>query len=159
MILTWCGFSLAATRNIIIDDMLSAPEGLEHLNQQITDGLMSMYREYSKISVADGKIIFTCIQQRRVISLKDWVKDKMRLQETPTFVANSTRPDFIRAIDEASERNKNRINQRKAGKSLVTMVFQVKLQTATQWDRCNIELESKLKMIIGTNGIPLSYVI
>ena len=41
-----------------------------------------------------------------VISIKDWVKDKMRLQETPTFVVNTTRPDFIRAIDEASERNK-----------------------------------------------------
>ena len=106
MILTWCGFSLAATRNIIIDDMLSAPEGLEHLNQQITDGLMSMYREYAKISVADGKIIFTRIHQRRVIALKDWVKDKLRLQETPTFVEKTMRPDYIRAIDEASERKK-----------------------------------------------------
>ena len=118
---------LAANLNRIISDMLSVPEELEDLNQETTDGLMSMYREYAKISVTDRKIIFTRIQQRRVIALKDWVKDKMRLQETPTFVAKTVRPDFIQAIGEASERKKNRINQRKAGESLITTVFQVKL--------------------------------
>ena len=35
----------------------------------------------------------------------------------------------------------------------------MKLETATQWDRWNIELESNLKMVIGMNGILLSYVI
>ena len=33
------------------------------------------------------------------------------------------------------------------------------METATQWDRWAIELESKLKIIIGTKGIALSYVI
>ena len=37
--------------------------------------------------------------------------------------------------------------------------FQVQLETATQWDRWKIELESNLKMIIGAKGIALSYVI
>ena len=38
-------------------------------------------------------------------------------------------------------------------------MFQVQLETATQWDRWEIELESNLKMIIGEKGITLSYVI
>ena len=36
--------------------------------------------------------------------------------------------------------------------------FQVKLETATQWDFWIIKLESNLKMSIGENGISLSYV-
>ena len=102
MILTWCKFTLAKTRNRIIEDMLSAPEGLEHLNQETTDGLMLMYREYAKRSVAYRNIVFTRIQQRRVIALKYCVKDKMRLQEMPNFEANTMRTEFLRAVDKAS---------------------------------------------------------
>ena len=42
---------------------------------------------------------------------------------------------------------------------MITTAFQVQLETATQWDRWAIELESNLKMIIGAKGISLSYVI
>ena len=42
---------------------------------------------------------------------------------------------------------------------MIATAFQVQLETATQWDRWEIELESNLKMIIGAKGIDLSYVI
>jgi hypothetical protein len=158
-LLTWCGISTARNCNRIIADMNSAPEGLDHLNDESTEGLMSMYRDYTKRTVADGKIIFTRIQQRRIIALKDWVKDRFRLEEDATFGDGTTRQDFIEALDAATQRKKSRTNQRKTGEALVTTVFQVKLETATQWDRWIIELESNLKMIIGANGIALSYVI
>ena len=157
--LGWCGISVAANRNRIIADMLSAPEGIDHLNDESTEGLLSTYRDYAKRSVAEGKITFTRIQQRRIIALKDWVKDRFRLEEETVFENGSTRQAFINAIDDASKRKKSRTNQRKAGESLVTTAFQVKLETAMQWDRWIIELESNLKMIIGASGIALSYVI
>ena len=37
--------------------------------------------------------------------------------------------------------------------------FQVKLESAIQWERREIELLGYLKMIVGANGIALSYVI
>ena len=42
---------------------------------------------------------------------------------------------------------------------MINTAFLVQLETATQWDRWAIELESNLKIIIGTKGIALSYVI
>ena len=42
---------------------------------------------------------------------------------------------------------------------MITMAFQVQLETATYRDRWEIELESNLEMIIGAKGIALSYVI
>ena len=94
-----------------------------------------------------------------MISLKDWVKDKLRLQEEVKFETGTTQAEFIKAIEESSERKEFRINQKYKGESLITTPFQVQLETATQWDRWAIELEINLKMNIGANGIALSYVI
>ena len=94
-----------------------------------------------------------------MISLKEWVKEKVQLQEEAKFETGTTRAEFIKAIAEASKRKECRINQKKTGESLITTAFQVQLETATQWDRWAIELESNLEMIIGAKGIAISNVI
>ena len=45
-----------------------------------------------------------------MISLKDWVKEKVRLQEEFKFEIGTTRSELIKAIEEASERKEYRIN-------------------------------------------------
>ena len=94
-----------------------------------------------------------------MISLKYWVKEKVRLQEEAKFETGTTRSELIKAIEKASERKECRINQKKTGESLITTELKVQLETATQWDRWAIELESNLNMIIGEKGIALYYVI
>ena len=42
---------------------------------------------------------------------------------------------------------------------MITDDFQVKLESAIQWERREIELLGHLEMIVGANGIALSYVI
>ena len=42
---------------------------------------------------------------------------------------------------------------------MITDDFQVKLESAIQWERWEIELLGHLEMIVGANGIALSYVI
>ena len=37
-----------------------------------------------------------------MISLKDWVKDKVLLQEEAEFETGTTRAEFIKAIEESS---------------------------------------------------------
>ena len=49
--------------------------------------------------------------------------------------------------------------RRRNGESLLTNGYQVKLEAADQWERWLIELQITLKMIIGTKGIALDYVI
>ena len=158
-IIEWCGITTARVRTQMIAELFTAPEGLFHLVDETNEGLQSAFREYSRRDKADGKIIFTRVQQKRLISLMDWVKDRARLNEIIEFEGDTNRVEFIADIEAASERKKCRGEQKKTGESLITTTFQVQLETASQWDRWYVELESNLKMIIGAKGIALSYVI
>ena len=75
----WCDISVATNRNRINADMLTAPEGIDHINDESTEGMLSTYRDYAKRAAPDGEIVFTQIQQRLIIALKYWVKDRFRL--------------------------------------------------------------------------------
>ena len=65
----------------IMNKLLIAPEGMRHLNDELTKGMIATFRDYGRRDFSDGKIILNIVQQKRIISLKDWVKDKVRLQE------------------------------------------------------------------------------
>ena len=96
---------------------------MRHLNDESTEGMIATLQDYGRRDVADGKIIFNIVQQKRMISLKDWVKDKVRLQEKYEFETGTTRAECIKSIEEASERKECRINQKKIGESLITTEF------------------------------------
>ena len=61
--------------------MMSPPEGLKHLNDEISKEMLGTFRDYARRDKEDGRIILTRFQQRRLISLMDWVKDKTSLEE------------------------------------------------------------------------------
>ena len=113
---------------------------MRHLNDKSTEEIIATFRYYVRRDVADGKIIFNRVQQKRMISLKDWVKDKVRIQEEVEFETRTNQAEFIKTIEEASERKECRINQKKTHESLITTAFQVQLETSTQWYRWVIEL-------------------
>ena len=80
-IVQWCGMSTTNARNRIISDMMSPPEGLEHLNGETSKLMLVTFREYARHDKEDGNIISTRFQQMRLIPLMDWVKDKNCLEE------------------------------------------------------------------------------
>ena len=96
---------------------------------------MLTFRDFGRRNANDGRIIFSQVQQKRLISLMDWVKDKSRLNEEVTFENGTTRNEFVTDIEQASERKKCRSNQKKICDALITSSFQVQLESATQWDR------------------------
>ena len=118
-----------------MNELLISPEGMRHINDESTKGMITTFRDYGCRGVADGKIIFNIVQHNSMISLKDWVKDKVRLQEEADFETGTTRDEFIKAIEEAPERKECSINHKKKGESLITTAFQVQFETATQWER------------------------
>ena len=101
-ILTWCGITIPAQRTRIMSKLLISPEGMRHINDESNKGMIATFRDYGRRDVADGKIIFNRVQQKHMISLKDWVKDKVRLQEKTEFETGTTQAEFIKAIEESS---------------------------------------------------------
>ena len=61
--------------------------------------------------------------------------------------------------EEANKRKLYRKEQKRKIEATITNDFHVKLDLTIQWERWGIELLSHLEMIVGTNGIALSYVI
>ena len=86
-----------------MNELLIYPEGVRHLNDESTEGMVATFRDYGRRDVADEKIIFNRVQQKRMISLNDWVKEKVLLQQEADFETGTTRADFIKTIEEASE--------------------------------------------------------
>ena len=72
---------------------------MRHLNDKSTKGMIATFQDYGRRDVADGKIIFNKIHHKRMISLKDWVKDKVRLQEEAKFETGTIRAEFIKSIE------------------------------------------------------------
>ena len=103
-ILTWCGITISTQSTSIMNKLLISLEGMRHLNDELTKGMIVTFQDYGRRDVADRKIIFNRVQQKRMISLKDWVKDIVRLQEEAEFETRTTQAEFIKPIEEASER-------------------------------------------------------
>ena len=70
-IVQWCGMSTTTAINRIIADMMSPPEGLKHLNGETPEEMLGTFRDYAWRDKEDGNIIFTRVQQRRLIYLMD----------------------------------------------------------------------------------------
>ena len=87
---------------------MSPPEGLTHLDDETDEGMMLTFRDFGRRDANDGRIIFSQVQQKRLISLMDWVKDKSRLKKEVTFENGTTRNEFVTDIEQASERKKCR---------------------------------------------------
>ena len=102
-ILMWCGITISVQRTKIMNELLISPEGMRHLNDESTEGMIATFQDYGHRDVAYGKIIFNRVQQKLMISLKDWVKDKVQLREEAKFETGTTQAELIKAIEEASE--------------------------------------------------------
>ena len=110
--------------------MKSSPEGLKHLNGETSKEMLGTFRDYARRDKEDGKIIFTRVQQSRLISLMDWVKDKTRLEEEASFSDGTTRQELIYELEEATTRKRCIKEQKKVGGYLITTSFQVQLEAA-----------------------------
>ena len=138
--------------------MMSPPEGLKHIKGETSEEIIGTFRDYAQSDKEDGKIIFIIFQQRRLISLMDWVNDKTRLEEEASFTDGKKRKELTYELEEATTKKKRRKEQKKVGESLIITSFQIQLEAAGKWNCWVVDLESNLKMIVGAQGIPFSYV-
>ena len=126
-VLVLCGIDDSTVINGLVQDMLSPPEGIRHLQDEYTDGIQSACSGYARRTAANGKFNLSRVRQKRLISLMHWVKYKHRLAEPAKFPLGTTQIQFTEAIQAANKRKQCRADQKKKGESLITNDFQVKL--------------------------------
>ena len=84
-ILTMLVINKVLAREVICDDMMTDTEGIGHLNVEYAEGIQSACSAYTKRTPATRIFTVTRVQQKRLISLMYWVKDKHRLKEPTEF--------------------------------------------------------------------------
>jgi len=87
------------------------------------------------------------------------VKDIIRADQVVGFSNDFTRELFLEEIAEAIKRDELRVQSRKIGESFLDTNFNHKLKGQSQWKKFMEELSSNLAMIVGVQGVPLSYII
>ena len=70
---------------------------------------------YDRRDAEDGKIIFIRVQQRRLVSLMDWVKYRTCIEEEVSLPDGTTKRELIQELEEATTRKKCRKDQKKVG--------------------------------------------
>ena len=73
-----------------------------------------------------------------------WVKDRCRLEETTEFSNKHNEVTLRAEIEAAHGRELCRKEQMRKGEAMITDNFQVKLESALQWELREIELKSHL---------------
>ena len=89
-VLVLCGIDDSTVINGLIQDMLSTPEGIKHLQDEDSDGIQSACSEYSTCTASNGKFTVSRVRQKRLISLMHWVKDKHCLAESAKLPLGTT---------------------------------------------------------------------
>ena len=75
-VLFLCGIDDSTVVNGLIQDMLSPPEGIKHLQDEDADGIQSACSGYARRTASNGNFTVSRVRQKRLISLMHWVKDK-----------------------------------------------------------------------------------
>ena len=122
-VLVLCSIDDSTVINGIIQDMLSPPEGIRHLQDEDADGIQSACYGYARRTATNGKFNVRRVRQKRLIYLMHWVKDKHRLAKPAKFPLGMTQIQFTEAIQAANERKQCRVDQKKKGESLLTNDF------------------------------------
>ena len=86
--------------------MMSAPEGLRHLNGETSEEMLCTFRNYARRYKEYGELVFTRVQQRLSVYLMNWLKNNTRLEEEASFPDGATRQELIYELEEATTRKK-----------------------------------------------------
>ena len=129
----------------MINDFLSG--GLTELEHMSRNDVKDACTSYAKRTNSPFPIIMTILQKQRMKALILWVKDMVRAQVDVYFEDETTRSQSNAALKAAPDREQMTKDQRKGWK-----IF-------PKWEKFVGELDSTLAMIIGNQGLPLTYVI
>ena len=127
-----CGINDSTINNGLIEDVLSSPKGIMHLQDEDADGIQSACSGYARRTISNGKFTVSRVRQKRLISLMHLVNYKNHLAEPAKFPITTTQTQFTETIQSADKRKQFQVDQKKKGGSFLTNNSQVKLEATNQ---------------------------
>ena len=154
-ILEWIGFNDNVQRNDIIADAMTFYDDILCLTIKDITALAS---DFGSRTVANGRVCFGSRRTKKLQSVSFWVKDFYRVSLVPS-TAGLDRATFTTQLERARAREDVRlqmISQSDVKSKAATPGPLVSESTWTEWEP---KFENYLSVIMGMNGVPLSYVV
>ena len=156
-ILHWIGFRIDNQRQNLIDDSLGSFDDIRMLSEK---DITSMAEEWSRRSSTGNprKIIFGTKRIKLLKALTHWVQDFFRVSTVP-HINDLTEPMFISQLQRALTRAEIRSNIKDQTKTAADAATPGPLKSEREWKQWEEKFTNYARSHLGTNGIPLSYVI
>ncbi len=152
-ILFWIGFTDRNKRRNIITDSFSAYNDIKMLNEK---DITSMALDWAGRTNANGRIHFGLRRTKLLKALVNWVQDFYRISAVPT-IANINKEEFISQLHRAIHRAEIRNTMKDASANDESSPGM--LESERQWKQWEEKFVNHLRCQLGSNGIPLSYII
>ena len=153
--LFWIGFRTDAQRNSIILDSIGSFEDIRMLSEK---DITSMATEWAGRTANNGRIVFGTRRTKLIKALVHWVQDFYRVSEIPT-VAGINEATFRSHLSRALARHEIRTNLKDGTKTAADAATPGPLESERKWKQWEEKFNNYARAHIGSNGVPLSYII
>ena len=153
IVLEWIGFTDPEREELVVDFA-----SLKQFRNLKEEDITTLASEYSRRTVANGRIYFGLQRKTKLKSTIHWIQDFKRCGEVPT-IEDLAEEEFQARLIIAAERAVIRKQQADSSESVSREASPGKLKDEKKWIDWAEKLETMLSAMPGANGVPLSYVI
>ena len=154
-VLTWIGFNDNNERDDIINDAMTTYDDILCLTIKDITALAS---DFGNRTQANGRVCFGSRRTKKLQSVSFWVKDFYRISLVPTTVGLN-RASFEVALTRARAREEVRLQMISQSDVKSKAASPGPLVSESTWTEWEPKFNNYLSVIMGINGVPLSYVI
>ena len=152
-ILWWIGFRTNAQTTLIYDDGVDGWESIRMLSK---DDIDAMAKTFANRTTTNGRIIFGTNKTKWLKALANWTQDFYRISDTPT-IEGLNENTFKAALRTAESRD--RIRETLRDNEIPNDASPGPLEKESKWKEWEEKFVNYLRLHLGANGIPLSYVV
>lgn len=153
--LYWIGFIVDAQRTAIMNDAFSSFHDISVLSEDDIKGLAS---DFNSRTVADRRIIFALKQTKFLKGLAHFIQGFYQISNIPSILGLN-KEGFLAKLDTAIQRDVVRSTMICNSKIVAEAANPGKLDLENKWKQWEERFNNYLSVQLGTNGIPLSYII
>lgn len=154
-ILYWIGFRTPNQRDTLVEDAFESFNDIRTLTEK---DITTMSTDFSGRTQVNGRINFGTRRTKKLKSLVHWVQDFYRVSEEPGIVGLSENI-FKSQLERALIRSDIRKSMALQTKTAADAASPGPLESEKQWKQWEEKFCNYARTHIGTNGIPLSYII
>ena len=152
-ILHWIGYRIEDQRESIVLDGVDSWDSIKMLTNSDID---AMSKTFANRTAANGKMIFGTNRTKFLKAITNWTQDFYRVSEEPTIVSlNETA--FKSQLRRAEIREK--IRKTVISSTVTAIASPGPLEKESKWKEWEEKFNNYLRLHLGANGVPLSYVI